>query len=94
MKAILHNREDDLILKCLIEELQDDSILKSVEMIVMSNLTPEQRKKAEAYFQAVRLFEEQKRKEEEFRESPYLDPVRLKVLERKGKAHERDKGKP
>ena len=88
MKAILHNREDDLhfLLKCLIEELQDDSILKSVEMIVMSNLTPEQRKKAEAYFQAVRLFEEQKRKEEEFRESPYLDPVRLKVLERKGKA--------
>ena len=56
MKAILHNREDDLhfLLKCLIEELQDDSILKSVEMIVMSNLTPEQRKKAEAYFQALK----------------------------------------
>ena len=50
------------LLKCLIEELQDDSILKSVEMIVMSNLTPEQRKKAGAYFQAVRLFEEQKEK--------------------------------
>lgn len=30
MKAILHNREDDLhfLLKCLIEELQDNSILK------------------------------------------------------------------
>ena len=33
MKAILHNREDDLhfLLKCLIEELQDNSILKVAE---------------------------------------------------------------
>ena len=57
MKAILHKREDDLhfLLKCLIEELQDNSILKSSVPIVMSNLTPEQRKKAEAYFESVRL---------------------------------------
>ena len=91
MKAILHNREDDLhfLLKCLIEELQDNSILKSSVPIFMTNLTPEQRKKAEAYFEAVRLFEEQKRKEEEFKERPYLDPIRLKVLERERKARQK-----
>jgi len=93
MKAILHNREDDLhfLLKCLIEELQDKAILKynPVQMIVMNNLTPEQRKKAEAYFESVRLHEEQKRKEKEFKQSPYLDPVRLKVLERERKARQK-----
>lgn len=88
MKAILHNREDDLhfLLKCLIEELQDNSILKAMDL---RNLPPEMRKKAEAYFESVRLYEEQKRKEEEFRESPYLDPVRLKVLERERKARQK-----
>ena len=88
VKAILHNREDDLhfLLKCLIEELQDNSILKAMDL---RNLPPEMRKKAEAYFEAVRLFEEQKRKEEEFRERPYLDPIRLKVLERERKARQK-----
>ena len=84
MKAILHNREDDLhfLLKCLIEELQDNSILKAIDL---RHLTPEQRKKAEAYFESVRLYEEQKRKEEEFKENPYLDPDRLTALEKKRK---------
>jgi hypothetical protein len=57
MKAILHNKEDDLhfLLKCLIEELQDNSILKAMDL---RNLPPEMRKKAEAYFESVRLYEE------------------------------------